>query len=295
MPTVTYTVFDGEIVEEDRGGTIRDYLPDPLGSTVALLDSSQAITDTWEYWPYGEVKSRTGTNVTPFQWVGTRGYYKTPTLTYIRARFYTSRAGSWLCADFLWPEELPYLYARSRVTTLSDRSGRQSPHQYEQLETTCKDILKGIVKKKSDTKNIEDLAKCIAKAGKDQNKIEQCIDDMVSTVSTLTEQDRELLDRYFGCIMWNNYNEAPPQSPFTEPMDPCCKEGPHHILADCCKAKSWACLSRCTRKTPGGLIAKLTAALAKCNAMCNRCHSECLAMPNVTWETKIESGGCDDY
>ena len=32
---VRYTVFDGKVVSENRNGTERDYVPDPLGSTVA--------------------------------------------------------------------------------------------------------------------------------------------------------------------------------------------------------------------------------------------------------------------
>ena len=52
-----YTVIDGEVVSENRGGVERDYVPDPLGSTVALLDNTQTKTDTFTYWPYGEVKT----------------------------------------------------------------------------------------------------------------------------------------------------------------------------------------------------------------------------------------------
>ena len=69
-----YTVVDGEIIAEKRNGVRRTYVPDPLGSTVALLDNTQAQTDTFSYWPYGEVSARTGTTGTPFQYVGTRGY-----------------------------------------------------------------------------------------------------------------------------------------------------------------------------------------------------------------------------
>ena len=50
---VRYTVIDGEVVSEKRSGVERDYVPDPLGSTVALLDNTQAQTDTFAYWPYG--------------------------------------------------------------------------------------------------------------------------------------------------------------------------------------------------------------------------------------------------
>ncbi len=75
MAVVTYETVNGEILSETRDGVERDYLPDPLGSTSALLDSSQNKTDTFSYWPYGEVRSRTGSTPTPFGYVGTFGYY----------------------------------------------------------------------------------------------------------------------------------------------------------------------------------------------------------------------------
>lgn len=68
--SVVYTTFAGQIVSENRGGVVKEYLPDPLGSTIALANSS-AITDTWDYWPYGEVMTRTGSTPTPFTFVGT--------------------------------------------------------------------------------------------------------------------------------------------------------------------------------------------------------------------------------
>ena len=84
---VRYEVINGEVIAEKRGGIRRCYVPDPLGSTVALLDNTQAQTDTFTYWPYGEVKTRTGTTATPFQFVGTLGYYRdSSSRTYVRAR-----------------------------------------------------------------------------------------------------------------------------------------------------------------------------------------------------------------
>jgi hypothetical protein len=91
---VRYTSIGGEIVSENRAGAERDYLPDPLGSTVALLNSAQTKTDTVTYWPYGEVKTRTGATATPFQYVGTRGYYRDSSKrTYSRARYQTALVG----------------------------------------------------------------------------------------------------------------------------------------------------------------------------------------------------------
>src|SRR5437016_14212477 len=97
---VAYTVVDGEVLSENRGGVKRDYVPDPLGSTVALLDNSQAQTDTFTYWPYGEVKTRTGNTATPFQFVGTVGYYRdSASKTYVRARYLDTQKGRWLTQD----------------------------------------------------------------------------------------------------------------------------------------------------------------------------------------------------
>ena len=98
MPVVNYTVLEGEVVSEVRGGVRKDYVPDTLGSTVALLDNTQTKTDTWEYWPYGEIRS--GSSATPFQFVGTLGYYKdTSSRTYVRARHYRQNQARWLTVD----------------------------------------------------------------------------------------------------------------------------------------------------------------------------------------------------
>ena len=121
---VVYTRFAGQIVSENRGGVTREYLSDPLGSTIALASSS-AITDTWDYWPYGEVMSRTGTNPTPFTFVGTLGYFKDllDKLFYVRARHYQPNYGRWLTVDPLWPDERPYGYANGTPVSSVDITG----------------------------------------------------------------------------------------------------------------------------------------------------------------------------
>src|SRR5579863_709759 len=97
---VRYTVVNGEVLSENRGGTIRDYVPDPLGSTVALLDSTQTQQSTFSYWPFGEVKASSGSTVTPFQYVGTAGYYRdSASKTYVRARYLDTQKGRWLTED----------------------------------------------------------------------------------------------------------------------------------------------------------------------------------------------------
>lgn len=97
---VRYTVVDGEVISENRNGVSRFYVPDSLGSMRALLDNTQAQTDTFTYWPYGEEQSRTGTTPTPFRFVGSQGYYRdSSSRTYVRARCLELTKGRWLTKD----------------------------------------------------------------------------------------------------------------------------------------------------------------------------------------------------
>ncbi|MGV3618605.1 MAG: RHS repeat domain-containing protein [Fimbriimonas sp.] len=124
MPVTSYLTLDGAIVSESRAGVRKDYLPDPLGSTIALLDDTQTKTDTWSYWPFGEIKTKTGTASTPFQFVGTFGYYEDDSgRTYVRARHYRPALGRWQTVDLLWPGQLPYGYVNSNPTSLTDPTG----------------------------------------------------------------------------------------------------------------------------------------------------------------------------
>jgi RHS repeat-associated protein len=130
MASVRYTVLDGEILSENRNGTEHDYVPDPLGSTVALLDATQTQTDTYSYWPYGELLNSTGTTATPFRHVGTRGYYQDNAgLTfkqYVRARYYDTFRYRWLTEDpigYAGGDYNLYRYVKSNPVTLTDPSG----------------------------------------------------------------------------------------------------------------------------------------------------------------------------
>jgi RHS repeat-associated protein len=135
--TVRYTVINGEVVAEKRGGVRRQYVPDPLGSTVALLDSTQTKTDTFDYWPYGEEAIRTGTTATPFQFVGTAGYYRdSATKAYVRARYLNARFGRWVTEDpigLYGREMVLYSYVRSSPVVFVDPSGLQRQGKNPQL------------------------------------------------------------------------------------------------------------------------------------------------------------------
>ena len=130
MGTVRYTTVYGEIIAETRNGVRKQYIPDPQGNTVAMIDNTQTITDTFNYWPYGDIQSRTGTTPTPFQFVGTRGYYKDSasinTKTYVRARHLDVAKCRWLTADpigFAGGDWNLYRYVGNNPRTMVDPSG----------------------------------------------------------------------------------------------------------------------------------------------------------------------------
>ena len=123
--SVRYTNFGGELVAEDRGGVTSFYVPDNLGSTVALKNTSGTTTDSFTYWPYGEIRTRTGSTATPFTFVGNLGYYQVSTSRYyVRARDLRADQARWQTVDPLWPQESAYGYARSSPTRFIDPSGQ---------------------------------------------------------------------------------------------------------------------------------------------------------------------------
>jgi RHS repeat-associated protein len=130
MGTVRYTVVYGEIIAEKRKNVRKVYVPDPSGSTVALLDNTQAQTDSFSYWPYGEVRSSTGSTPTPFRFIGTAGYYSdSSNQSYVRARHLDVIKGRWLNQDPIGldgEDTNLYRYVENNPQTLSDPSGLQS-------------------------------------------------------------------------------------------------------------------------------------------------------------------------
>jgi RHS repeat-associated protein len=124
MAVTTYTNFLGRVVREDRGGTVRDYGRDALGSTAALYDTSGNKTDEFHYWPYGEARSHVGSSPTPLTFVGTLGYYMdSASRYYVRARVYRADLGRWTSVDPLWPRESAYGYAGGNPASGVDPSG----------------------------------------------------------------------------------------------------------------------------------------------------------------------------
>jgi RHS repeat-associated protein len=124
MANTLYTNIGGMLVAENDGGTERSYVTDVLGSTQAMADSSQTITDTFDYWPYGEPQASTGSNDTPFKFVGARGIYTdADDLHYIQRRHYMPGLGRWPQRDVLADDWTRYSYCRDNPVNLYDDNG----------------------------------------------------------------------------------------------------------------------------------------------------------------------------
>ena len=70
---VRYVYGQGLISREEDGGAWQSYVFDGLGSTLALIDNTGAITDRFAYSPYGSILARQGTTVDPFLYNGRYG------------------------------------------------------------------------------------------------------------------------------------------------------------------------------------------------------------------------------
>lgn len=72
---VRYTSISGQILAVCRGASRTEFVPDLVGSVIAMVDNTQSVSDTFSYWPYGEIRVRTGDNPSRLQFRGTSGYY----------------------------------------------------------------------------------------------------------------------------------------------------------------------------------------------------------------------------
>ena len=87
--TTRYVWGVGLLYEVDSSGEATYYHYDNYGSTTALTDETEAVTDRWEYSPFGHVTYREGDHDTPFLFTGFFGNQTDDNgLIHMRARFY---------------------------------------------------------------------------------------------------------------------------------------------------------------------------------------------------------------
>jgi RHS repeat-associated protein len=116
----------GTLIAEKRNGSRRFHAHDSLGSTIALVSDSSKETDTYTYWPYGEIRTSTGsTTSTPFKFCGAWGYYDDGNQLYVRARYLRTQLGRWITRDPLWPTQASYGYVMESPINSTDASGLQ--------------------------------------------------------------------------------------------------------------------------------------------------------------------------
>ena len=128
MPmAVRYTTVDGQVLCENRGGVKTLFMPDTLGNVIETRNmDTGAQTSSTTYWPYGEVRTQTGTNPSPLGFCGVWGYYtQAGQPTYVRARYYRPHLGRWQTVDPLWPWENAYRYAYLDPEANIDPSGEK--------------------------------------------------------------------------------------------------------------------------------------------------------------------------
>jgi len=122
-----YQVVDGQINSEIRDGVRKYYDSDALGSTIALYDVSQAKTDFFTYWPFGEVRTQAGSTPTKYKHNGTYGCREQTNYgVYIRVRVLLTKDGRWITVDPLWPNESAFAYVRNNPSSRMDFAGMQS-------------------------------------------------------------------------------------------------------------------------------------------------------------------------
>ena len=129
MPVVNYTTVNGRILHEDRGGVKTLFMPDTLGTVIETRNmDAGAQTSSTTYWPYGEVRTQTGTNPSPFGFCGVWGYYtQSGQPTYVRARHYRPNLGRWQTVDPLWPLQSAYRYVGNNPSKFADPTGLVYP------------------------------------------------------------------------------------------------------------------------------------------------------------------------
>ncbi|HMS56850.1 MAG TPA: RHS repeat-associated core domain-containing protein, partial [Fimbriimonadaceae bacterium] len=121
--SVRVTNMNGRIVGEKRGGQHRLFTPDTQGNVVKVRDGTGATLATYNYWPYGGIRTSTGSIVNPWRYGGTWGSYFDGATYYIRRRVLRPDLTRWMTLDPVWPDELPYCYASVNPVTYIDPSG----------------------------------------------------------------------------------------------------------------------------------------------------------------------------
>ena len=126
-----YNVYGlGLISRIEQDNTTHFYHYDSRGSTVAITDAAEAITDSYAYDPFGHVVDSSGAGANPFQYLGRHGVlHEGGDLNYIRARYYDAGKMRFVSKDSYRGKDTQtqslnrYLYALNSPVIVIDTSG----------------------------------------------------------------------------------------------------------------------------------------------------------------------------
>ncbi len=127
----TYYVYGPGLISRISPDNSTSYFHyDSRGSTVALTDAAEAITDKYAYDEFGKLSNSEGTTQNPFKYVGRFGVMDEGNgLHFMRARYYDAGTGRFLSKDVMQgkstsPQELNrYAYVVNNPVMLVDISG----------------------------------------------------------------------------------------------------------------------------------------------------------------------------
>ncbi len=119
------------MIDAADGNKVSFYHFDRTGSTLALTDSTGAVTDSYAYTPYGKLLQHNGTNQQPFTFVGQFGVRQEGTngIYHMRARYYDGVTVRFISREPLWPQTAdpkmlnPYQYVGENPVGMVDPSG----------------------------------------------------------------------------------------------------------------------------------------------------------------------------
>jgi RHS repeat-associated protein len=118
----------GNVISQHRGGQSSFFHYDGQGSTLAVTDEDQNVTDTRAYSAFGETAESAGDALVPFQYSGQKGYYRDGlTGQYlVRRRPYEPAKGRWSSPDpvpLRFASVNKYEYGSNAVLMATDPSG----------------------------------------------------------------------------------------------------------------------------------------------------------------------------
>ena len=117
----------GDLLSQRRSNATSFYHFDSLGSTRALTESDEDISDTYVYDAWGVLAASTGSTTNPYRYVGKLGYACEDALlgALLRSRYYQYEVGRFISAAPYLPDlEHPYTYATNRPLDRADPAGR---------------------------------------------------------------------------------------------------------------------------------------------------------------------------